>query len=140
MIYRILIAQDVEYLRCVINEVRSTLSTCYRVGDSLLSVVILHPICNMVGTVLILIKCYELRRSINVSRGRRKRKRKRERRRLIEEQQLREQTNIKKYGVADPSIRLNLFLPSMTETTALRLLSDAEKQIKSFYSINKYKF
>ena len=68
------------------------------------------------------------------------RERERDRRRLIEEQQLREQANIKKYGVADSSIRLNLFLPSMTETTALRLLNDAEKQIKSFYNINKYKF
>ena len=66
--------------------------------------------------------------------------RERTRRRLIEEQQLREQANIKKYGVADPSIRLNLFLPSMTEATALRLLSDAEKQIKHFYNINKYRF
>jgi hypothetical protein len=68
------------------------------------------------------------------------RERDRERKRLIEEQQLREQANIKKYGVADPSIRLNLFLPQMTETTALRLLSDAEKQIKNFYNINKYRF
>lgn len=66
--------------------------------------------------------------------------RERTRRQLIEEQQLREQANIKKYGVADPSIRLNLFLPSMTEATALRLLSDAEKQIKHFYNINKYRF
>ena len=66
--------------------------------------------------------------------------RERTRRRLIEEQQLQEQANIKKYGVADPSIRLNLFLPSMTEATALRLLSDAEKQIKHFYNINKYRF
>ena len=66
--------------------------------------------------------------------------RERERRRLIEEQQLREQANIKKYGVADPSIHLNLFLPSMTETEALRLLSNAEKQIKNYYNINKYRF
>ena len=66
--------------------------------------------------------------------------RERERRRLIEEQQLREQANIKKYGVADPSIHLNLYLPSMTETEALRLLSNAEKQIKNFYNINKYRF
>ena len=65
--------------------------------------------------------------------------RERTRKRIIEEQQLRDQANIKKYGVADPSIRLNLFLPSMTETTALRLLSDAEKQIKHFYNINKYR-
>ena len=65
------------------------------------------------------------------------RARDRERKRLIEEQQLREQANIKKYGVADPSIHLNLFLPQMTETTALKLLSDAEKQIKNFYNINK---
>ena len=50
--YRILIRQDIEYLRCVINEVRSALSTCYRVGDSLLSVVILHSTSNMVGIVL----------------------------------------------------------------------------------------
>lgn len=64
----------------------------------------------------------------------------RERKRLIEEQQLREQANIKKYGVADPSIHLNLYLPSMTETEALRLLSNAEKQIKNFYNINKYRF
>lgn len=63
-----------------------------------------------------------------------------ERKRIIEEQQLREQANIKKYGVADPSVRLNLFLPSMTETTALMLLSNAEKQIKHFYNINKYRF
>ena len=68
------------------------------------------------------------------------RAREQERKRIIEEQQLREQANIKKYGVADPSIRLNLFLPSMTETTALMLLSDAEKQIKHFYNINKYRF
>ena len=67
------------------------------------------------------------------------RARERERKRIIEEQQLREQANIKKYGVANPSIYLNLFLPSMTETTALRLLSDAEKQIKHFYNINKYR-
>ena len=66
--------------------------------------------------------------------------RERERKRIIEEQQLREQANIKKYGVADPSVRLNLFLPSMTETTALMLLSNAEKQIKHFYNINKYRF
>ena len=66
--------------------------------------------------------------------------RERTRKRLIEEQQLREQANIKKYGVADPSVRLNLFLPSMTETTALMLLSNAEKQIKHFYNINKYRF
>lgn len=68
------------------------------------------------------------------------RARERERKRLIEEQQLREQANIKKYGVADPSIHLNLYLPSMTETIALRLLSDAEKQIKNYYNINKYRF
>ena len=68
------------------------------------------------------------------------RARERERKWIIEEQQLREQANIKKYGVADPSIHLNLFLPSMTETTALRLLSDAEKQIRNFYNINKYRF
>ena len=68
------------------------------------------------------------------------RARDRERKRLIEEQQLRDQANIKKYGVADPSIRLNLYLPSMTETEALRLLSNAEKQIKNFYNINKYRF
>ena len=68
------------------------------------------------------------------------RERERERRRLIEEQQLREQANIKKYGVTDPSIHLNLYLPSMTEIEALRLLSDAEKQIKNFYNINKYRF
>ena len=68
------------------------------------------------------------------------RAREQERKRIIEEQQLREQANIKKYGVDDPSIRLNLFLPSMTETTALMLLSDAEKQIKHFYNINKYRF
>jgi hypothetical protein len=67
------------------------------------------------------------------------RERERERRRLIEEQQLQEQANIKKYGVADPSIRLKLYLPSMTETEALRLLSNAEKQIKNYYSINKYR-
>lgn len=66
--------------------------------------------------------------------------RERTRKRLIEEQQLRDRANIKKYGVADPSIHLNLFLPSMTEATALRLLSDAEKQIKHFYNINKYRF
>ena len=68
------------------------------------------------------------------------RARERERKWIIEEQQLREQANIKKYGVADPSIHLNLFLPSITETTALRLLSDAEKQIRNFYNINKYRF
>ena len=68
------------------------------------------------------------------------RAREKERKRIIEEQQLREQANIKKYGVADPSVRLNLFLPSMTETTALMLLSNAEKQIKHFYNINKYRF
>ena len=68
------------------------------------------------------------------------RARDRERKQLIEEQQLREQANIKKYGVADPSIHLNLYLPSMTETEALRLLSNAEKQIKNFYNINKYRF
>lgn len=68
------------------------------------------------------------------------RARDRERKRLIEEQQLREQANIKKYGVADPSIHLNLYLPSMTETEALRLLSNTEKQIKNFYNINKYRF
>ena len=68
------------------------------------------------------------------------RARDRERKRIIEEQQLRDQANIKKYGVADPSIRLNLFLPSMTEATALMLLSNAEKQIKHFYNINKYRF
>ena len=68
------------------------------------------------------------------------RARDRERKRLIEEQQLRDQANIKKYGVADPSIHLNLYLPSMTETEALRLLSDTEKQIKNFYNINKYRF
>lgn len=68
------------------------------------------------------------------------RAREKERKRIIEEQQLREQANIKKYGVADPSIHLNLFLPSMTETTALRLLSDAEKQIRNYYNINKYRF
>ena len=68
------------------------------------------------------------------------RARDRERKRLIEEQQLREQANIKKYGVADPSIHLNLYLPSMTETEALRLLSNAEKQIKNYYNINKYRF
>ena len=70
------------------------------------------------------------------------RKRERERRRLIEEQQLQqlqEQANIKKYGVADPSIRLNLYLPSMTETEALRLLSNVEKKVKNYYSINKYR-
>ena len=67
------------------------------------------------------------------------RAREKERKRIIEEQQLREQANIKKYGVADPSIRLNLFLPSMTETEALRLLSNAEKQIKNYYNINKYR-
>lgn len=67
------------------------------------------------------------------------RKRERERRRLIEEQQLREQANIKKYGVADPSIHLNLFLPQMTETEVLRLLSNVEKKIKNYYSINKYR-
>lgn len=66
--------------------------------------------------------------------------RERERKRERDLQQLREQANIKKYGVADPSVRLNLFLPSMTETTALRLLSEAEKQIKHFYNINKYRF
>lgn len=38
--------------------------------------------------------------------------------------------NKKKYGVTDPSIHLNLFLPSMTETTALRLLSNVEKTNK----------
>ena len=74
----------------------------------------------------------------------REEQRKRERRRLIEEQelreqQLREQANIKKYGVADPSIRLNLYLPSMTEIEALRLLSNVEKKIKNYYSINKYR-
>ena len=68
------------------------------------------------------------------------RAREQERKRIVEEQQLRDQANIKKYGVADPSIRLNLFLPSMTETTALMLLSNAEKQIKHFYNINKYRF
>lgn len=68
------------------------------------------------------------------------RARDRERKRLIEEQQLREQANIKKYGVADPSIHLNLYLPSITETEALRLLSNAEKQIKNYYNINKYRF
>ena len=65
--------------------------------------------------------------------------RERERKRIIEEQQLREQANIKKYGVADPSVRLNLFLPSMTETEALRQLNNVEKQIKNFYNINKYR-
>ena len=68
------------------------------------------------------------------------RARDRERKRLIEEQQLRDQANIKKYGVADPSIHLNLYLPSMTESEALRLLSNAEKKIKNYYNINKYRF
>ena len=68
------------------------------------------------------------------------RARDRERKRIIEEQQLREQANIKKYGVANPSIYLNLYLPLLTETEALGLLSNAEKQIRNFYNINKYRF
>lgn len=67
------------------------------------------------------------------------REKEREERRLAEIQQLQEQINIKKYGVADPSVHLNLYLPSMTETTALRLLSNAEKQIKNYYNINRYR-
>ena len=67
------------------------------------------------------------------------REKEREERRLAEIQQLQEQINIKKYGVADPSVHLNLYLPSMTETEALRLLSNAEKQIKNYYNINRYR-
>lgn len=67
------------------------------------------------------------------------REREREEKRLAEIQQLREQANIKKYGVADPSIHLNLYLPSMTETEALRLLSNTEKQIRNYYNINRYR-
>lgn len=63
----------------------------------------------------------------------------REEKRLAKIQQLQEQINIKKYGVADPSIHLNLYLPSMTETEALRLLSNAEKQIRNYYNINRYR-